>query len=106
MNSGDILVELRAWRDEFARSHGYDLGAMVAALRELDGAAGERIVRGEPRQPVAVLPLRVSSPNQALHPRHKRFHMLTMRILLHNRFVVQHHIFSTLPFKLIVTALV
>ena len=68
MNSGDILVELRAWRDEFARSHGYDLGAMAAALRELDGAAGERIVRGEPRQPVAVLPLRVSSPNQALHP--------------------------------------
>ena len=31
MNDGDVLAELRAWRDEFARSHGYDLGAMAAA---------------------------------------------------------------------------
>ena len=55
MSSGDILAELRAWRDEFARSHGYDLGAMAAALRELDEAAGGRIVRGEPRRPGRVV---------------------------------------------------
>ncbi len=55
MRCGDILAELRAWRDEFARSHGYDLGAMAATLRELDDAAGERIVRGEPHLPRRVV---------------------------------------------------
>ena len=51
MRGGDTLAELRAWRDKFARSHGYDLGAMVAALREMDVAAGARVVRGEPPPP-------------------------------------------------------
>ena len=55
MNGVNILAELRAWREEFARSHGYDLGAMAAALRELDDAAHERILRGEPRRPVRVV---------------------------------------------------
>ena len=52
MSDRDILAELRAWRDEFARSHGYDLAAMAAALRELDHAAGPWVVQGEPRHPV------------------------------------------------------
>ena len=56
MRGGDILAELRAWRDEFARSHGYDLGAMVAALRKMDAAAGARVVRGDPRRPIAMPP--------------------------------------------------
>ena len=51
MKSGDVLAELRAWRDKFARSYGYDLRAMVAVLREMDAAAGARVVRGEPRRP-------------------------------------------------------
>lgn len=55
-NRGDFLTELRAWRDEFARSHGYDLGAMAAALRALDEKAGERVVRGEPRRPATAPP--------------------------------------------------
>jgi hypothetical protein len=63
MNNGDILTELRAWRDEFARSHGYDLGAMAAALRELDGAAGARVVRGQPRRPAAVPPKDPGAPH-------------------------------------------
>ena len=50
-----ILAELRAWRDEFARAHGDDLKAMGATLRELDAAAGARVVRGEPRRPAPVL---------------------------------------------------
>ena len=66
MRGGDILAELRAWRDEFARSHGYDLGAMVAALRERDAAAGARVVRGEPRRPIAMPPGEPSPPNEAL----------------------------------------
>jgi hypothetical protein len=67
MSDLDILTELRAWRDEFARSHGYDLGAMAAALRELDEAAGVRVVRGQPRRPEAVLPRGAGAPNPALH---------------------------------------
>ena len=35
MSGADILTELRAWRDEFARSHGYDLGAMTAAVARI-----------------------------------------------------------------------
>lgn len=57
MDDKDVLIELRAWRDEFARSHGYDLKAMAAVLRDLDKLAGARIVQGEPRRPEAVLPV-------------------------------------------------
>ena len=53
MSDVDILAELRAWRDDFARLHGYDLGAMAAGLRELDRTAGIRVVRDEPRRPAA-----------------------------------------------------
>ncbi len=60
MSDRDILAELRAWRDEFARSHGYDLRAMVAALCELDKAASGKVIHGEPRRPVDVLPPEVS----------------------------------------------
>jgi hypothetical protein len=60
----DVLAELRAWRDEFARSHGYDLRAMVAVLRERDAAAGARVVCGEPRPPVTIPPGEQSPPNQ------------------------------------------
>lgn len=51
MNDNDVLVELRTWRDEFARRHGYDLQAMAATLRDLDRAAGQQLVYGEPRRP-------------------------------------------------------
>jgi hypothetical protein len=50
----DLLGELRAWRDNFAREHEYDLVAMAAKLRELDSAAGARVVHGEPRRPAPV----------------------------------------------------
>ena len=54
MSDPDLLVELRSWRDEFARSHGYDVTAMAAFLRELDKAAGTRVVQAKPRQPETV----------------------------------------------------
>ena len=66
MNDGDIIAELRAWRDEFARSHGYDLRAVVAALSKLDSAAGRQVVRGEPRCPEAMLPTGASTANEFL----------------------------------------
>lgn len=65
MNDRDMLAELRVWRDEFARSHGYDLGAMVAALRELDVTAGERVVYVVPRPPVVLLPQVAKVPNHS-----------------------------------------
>ena len=66
MRDADILTELRAWRDEFARSHDYDLQAMAASLRALDGAAGARVMRGEPRRPAAVPPKGAVAPNEAI----------------------------------------
>jgi len=63
MNNRDELVELRAWRDEFAKSHRYDIHEMAAALRELDKAAGNKLIRGEPRSPVAA-----RAPNKPLQP--------------------------------------
>ena len=68
MSSGDVLMELRAWRDEFARSHGYDLHAMAATLRALDSAAGQKVVRGEPRRLEAAKPAETRMPNQTLQP--------------------------------------
>lgn len=56
MTRGDVLAELRAWRDEFARSHGYDIHRMVAALREQEIASGREVVRGEPRRPTVAMP--------------------------------------------------
>jgi hypothetical protein len=63
-----LLAELRAWRDEFARSHGYDLKAMAAALREMDAGAGTRVVRGEPRRPSALPRGELSPPNKSRQP--------------------------------------
>lgn len=65
MSAADILTELRACRDEFAWSHGYNLGAMAASLRAMDGAAGARVVRGEPRRPAVVPPNRAGAANEA-----------------------------------------
>jgi hypothetical protein len=65
MNDTDTLAELRAWRDEFARSHGYDLGAMVATLRALDAGASAPVVCGEPRRPVAVPSQEAQPPKQS-----------------------------------------
>ena len=63
MSDVDIVAQLRAWRDEFARSHGYDLHAMAAALRDLDCGSKRKVVHGEPRRPVVT-----KMPPQALQP--------------------------------------
>jgi hypothetical protein len=63
MRTSDVLAELRAWREEFAKSHGYDVHAMAEALRALDSADERRVVQGEPRRPVAV-----RTPNESLQP--------------------------------------
>ncbi len=68
MTDGDILTDLRAWRDEFARAHGYDLGSIGAALRALDAANGSRVMQGEPRRPAQPSSPKVGTPNRSHGP--------------------------------------
>ena len=59
MTEDEVVREVRAAREAFAASHGYDIRAMVAALRELGVASGRELVRFAPRPAV-------TGPNQAL----------------------------------------
>jgi hypothetical protein len=51
MNDDSVLQEVRAAREAFARSHGYDVRAMVADLREQDDRGDWPVVRLVPRRP-------------------------------------------------------
>ncbi len=59
----DVLQEVRAAREAFARLHGYDAHAMVAALRQMNAVGDWPVVRHPCRRPnlVAVPAL---APNQ------------------------------------------
>ncbi len=61
----DVLREVRATREEFARSHGYDVYAMAATLRRLDEAGDRPVVRLAPRRPADARP-DLGRPNPAL----------------------------------------
>jgi hypothetical protein len=52
MNEDSVLLEVRAAREAYARSHGYDVWAMVADLRERDERGDRPVVRLVPRPPV------------------------------------------------------
>jgi hypothetical protein len=51
MVEDDVLREVRAAREAYARSHGYDVRAMVADLRARDAAGDWPVVRRSPRRP-------------------------------------------------------
>jgi hypothetical protein len=51
MDEDSVLREVRAARDAYARSHGYDVRAMVADLRAMDGRDDWPVVRLAPRRP-------------------------------------------------------
>jgi hypothetical protein len=51
MSEDSVLQEVRAAREAFARSHGYDVRAMVAHLREQDDCGDWPVVRLAPRSP-------------------------------------------------------
>ena len=53
MNEDSVLQEVRAARDAYARSHGYDVWAMVVDLRERDDRSDWPVVRLTPRRPAA-----------------------------------------------------
>ena len=65
MKNDDLLGEIRAVREQFAREHRFDVRAMAAALRELDLAAGTRVIRREPRTPMLKTEPASDGPNHA-----------------------------------------
>lgn len=61
MIEDEVVREVRAAREAFAASHGFDIRKMVAALHELGVASGRELVRLSPRPAIV-------KPNQALLP--------------------------------------
>lgn len=51
MHEDDVLRAVRAAREAFARSHGYNIRAMVADLREHDARGDRPVVRLPSRRP-------------------------------------------------------
>ena len=45
MMTDDVLQEVRAAREAFAKLHGYDIRATVAALRQLNAVGDWKVVR-------------------------------------------------------------
>jgi hypothetical protein len=56
MTEDDVLREVRAARETYARLHNFDVRAMVADLRARDVAGDWPVVRRAPRRPVGVAP--------------------------------------------------
>ena len=67
MREDDVLREVRAAREAYAKSHGYDVRAMVADLRSRDLAGDWTVVRRPPRRPKSVTLVAIV-PNQVLQP--------------------------------------
>jgi hypothetical protein len=61
MNEDDVLRQVRAAREAYAQSHGFDVRTMVADLRKRDAAGDWPVVRRAPRRPAVVAP-----PNKPL----------------------------------------
>ncbi len=59
MTEDDVLRDVRVAREAYARSHNFDVQAMVADLRARDAAGDWPVVRRAPRQPVVA-----AAPNQ------------------------------------------
>jgi hypothetical protein len=51
MSDDSVLQEVRSAREAFARSHGYEIRAMVADLRARDDLGDWPVVRLAPRRP-------------------------------------------------------
>ena len=63
MTEDDVLREVRAAREAYARLHNFDVRAMVADLRARDLAGDWPVVRRPPRRPAPVaVPVDVPNP--------------------------------------------
>jgi hypothetical protein len=58
----DVVNEVRAVREAFEAVHGYEIAAMVAALREYAAATGRQTVRLSPRPAVYGPPVEMPRP--------------------------------------------
>ncbi len=54
MNEDSVLREVRAAREDYARSHGFDVRKIVADLQKLDRVGDWTVVRLAPRRPRVV----------------------------------------------------
>ena len=63
MIEDDVLREVRAVREAYARSHHFDVRAMVADLRTRNLGGDWQVVRHPPRRPRSVA-TRADAPNQ------------------------------------------
>jgi hypothetical protein len=61
MTEDDVLRQVRAAREAYARSHNFDIRAMVADLRARDQAGDRPVVRRAPRRAAAI-----PTPNKTL----------------------------------------
>ena len=57
MIEDEVMQQVRAAKEAFAASHGYDLRRMHEALRKMDEESGVPTVRLEPRKPEIQVPL-------------------------------------------------
>lgn len=60
MIEDEVVREVRAAREAFAASHGYNIRAMVAALHAIEVASGREVVRFAPRPTSTTQPDRTS----------------------------------------------
>lgn len=56
MNEDEVVKAVRAAREAFAASHGFDIRKMVAALHEIGVASGREVVTLEPRPSMVAQP--------------------------------------------------
>lgn len=64
MIEDEVVREVRAAREAFAASHGFDIRKIVAALHDLGVASGREVVRFAPR-PALIGPPQVLQPTGA-----------------------------------------
>ena len=57
MIEDEVMRQVRAAKEAFAASHGYDMRRMIETLRKMDEESGVPTVRLEPRKPEVQLPL-------------------------------------------------
>ncbi len=62
MIEDEVILEVRAAREAFAASHGYDVRAMVMALRKMDEESGMPVVSFAQTESGA------QSPAETIHP--------------------------------------
>ena len=56
MTRDPIIEEVRSIRDAYAREHGYDVKAIVAALQQEEAKSGRRVISLPPKRLVVAEP--------------------------------------------------